>query len=134
VQVGVVLRRRDGSACCVSRGRFRILLRGAELPQTAEHNESVILKSAEEYRMLAAESVREAEALPEGLRLCHVTIAQLWLKLADSSAPARNRGRCRGVRPVDAVGLRRPVRYPPEVGGGAFSLRHRGRSASESPD
>jgi hypothetical protein len=84
---GVVLRPRDGSACCLSRGRFRF--RGAALPQTPEHNGSASLKSPEEYRALAAEALREAETVAEGMRLGHIRIAQLWLELADKVTQLR---------------------------------------------
>jgi hypothetical protein len=46
-------------------------------------NRSVIVKSAEEYRALAKEVLREAETVPEGMRLSHIMIARLWLELAD---------------------------------------------------
>jgi hypothetical protein len=47
------------------------------------------VKSPEEYRAMAAASLREAEALPEALRLNHITIAQLWLELADKVTQLR---------------------------------------------
>jgi hypothetical protein len=51
--------------------------------QTPVGNGSVIVKSPEEYRVMAKECLREAETVPEGMRLSHIMIAQLWLELAD---------------------------------------------------
>jgi hypothetical protein len=44
---------------------------------------SKIVKSPEEYRALAKECLRDAETMPESMRLSHIIIAQLWLELAD---------------------------------------------------
>jgi hypothetical protein len=49
----------------------------------------VVVKSAEEYRALAKECLREAETVPEGMRLSHIMIAQLWLELADKVTQVR---------------------------------------------
>ncbi len=47
------------------------------------------MKSPEEYRALAKECLREAETVPEGMRLSHILIAQLWLELADKVTQLR---------------------------------------------
>jgi hypothetical protein len=49
----------------------------------------VIVKSPEEYRAMAKECLRDAETVPEGMRLSHIVIAQLWLELADKVAQLR---------------------------------------------
>jgi hypothetical protein len=49
----------------------------------------VIVKSPEEYRAMAKECLRDAETVPEGMRLSHIIIAQLWLELADKVAQLR---------------------------------------------
>jgi hypothetical protein len=49
----------------------------------------VIVKSPEEYRALAKDALREAETVPEGMRLSHLMIAQLWLELADKVTQLR---------------------------------------------
>ena len=38
---------------------------------------------------LAKECLREAETVPEGMRLSHIMIAQLWLDLADKVTQLR---------------------------------------------
>jgi hypothetical protein len=47
------------------------------------------MKSPEENRALAQHFLREAETVPEGMRLSHITIAQLWLELADKVTQLR---------------------------------------------
>jgi hypothetical protein len=47
------------------------------------------MKSTEEYRALAKECLREAEIVPEGMRLSYIMIAQLWLEFADKVAQMR---------------------------------------------
>jgi hypothetical protein len=49
----------------------------------------VIVKSPEEYRAMAKECLRDAETVPEGMRLSHIVIAQLWLESADKVAQLR---------------------------------------------
>ena len=48
------------------------------------------MKSSEEYRAQAAESLREAETVPEHMRLNFIIIAQQWLDLADKAARQRS--------------------------------------------
>ncbi len=47
------------------------------------------MKSAEDYRALAKDCLREAETVPEAMRLSHIMIAQLWLELADKVTQLR---------------------------------------------
>jgi hypothetical protein len=45
--------------------------------------QELIVRIPEEYRAMAKECLRDAETVPEGLRLSHIVIAQLWLELAE---------------------------------------------------
>jgi hypothetical protein len=83
-------------SCADEDGSAR-LFRGAVSPsrfyqpsfRNPEHNLSVIVKSPEEYRALAKACLREAETVPESMRLSHIMIAQLWLELADKVTQVR---------------------------------------------